>query len=317
MIDRNARQPEPPQARGLDEIQIRDPFLVVAPDHTYALFGSTDHDIWNGPGTGFDCWTSTDLVAWHGPVPAFRPPANFWSTGQYWAPEVHPHAGRWFMFATFGGPGVVRGTAVLAADDLAGPYLPWSDGPVTPPEWQCLDGTLHFENDGTEPWMIFCHEWVQTGDGEILAQRLTADLRAATDEPPVLLFRASEAPWVRSLRPAGDEPAYVTDGPFLHRTTDGTLLMLWSGFGETGYTLGVARSQSGHVLGPWIQQPEPLWSHDGGHAMIAELPTGEPVLLLHQPNRTPDERTVLRYLREIPGGIEIITRTGNGQSHIA
>ncbi|MDI2129465.1 glycoside hydrolase family 43 protein [Yinghuangia seranimata] len=305
-----------PITPALPDVQIRDPFLLVTEGPPgYVLFGSTDPNIWEGPGTGFDCWTSTDLAEWHGPVPAFRPPADFWSTGQFWAPEVHAYAGRWYMFATFGGEGTVRGTAILVADAPAGPYVPWSDGPVTPDGWECLDGTLHVDADGA-PWMVFCREWLQVCDGEIHAQRLNADLRSAADAPPSLLFRASQAPWARALNaPSGDEEpqpapdeqlAYVTDGPFLHRTGAGTLLMLWSSFGTAGYAMGVARSESGHILGPWVQQESPLWSTDGGHGMIARLRDGSLALLLHQPNETPHERAVLHRLSETPdGGIEL------------
>ena len=57
----------------LDEIQIRDPFVLYDPDRgRYHLFGSTDEDIWKGPATGFDTYWSTDLEEWHGPTPAFR-----------------------------------------------------------------------------------------------------------------------------------------------------------------------------------------------------------------------------------------------------
>ncbi|GAA4980720.1 glycoside hydrolase family 43 protein [Yinghuangia aomiensis] len=305
-------------ASALGDIQIRDPFLLVVPDgEGYVLFGSTDPDVWSGPGRGFDCWTSADLVEWHGPIAAFRPPADFWSSGQFWAPEVYAYAGRWHMFATFGGPGVVRGTAVLVADAPTGPYTPWSTGAVTPDGWECLDGTLHIDAEGA-PWMVFCHEWLQVGDGEVHAQRLTEDLRSAAG-PPSLLFRASQAAWARALNApqAADDSdgrehdgedgqaAYVTDGPFLHRTGDGTLLMLWSSWGDAGYAMGVARSESGHVLGPWVQQGTPLWSSDGGHGMVARLPGGGLVLALHQPNETPRERAVILPLREVSGGIEL------------
>lgn len=38
------------------EIQIRDPFVLpVAATGEYYLFGSTDKNIWSGPGQGFDC----------------------------------------------------------------------------------------------------------------------------------------------------------------------------------------------------------------------------------------------------------------------
>ena len=39
----------------LTDIQIRDPFVVTVPEQgLYHLFGSTDPNIWNGPGIGFD-----------------------------------------------------------------------------------------------------------------------------------------------------------------------------------------------------------------------------------------------------------------------
>lgn len=291
----------------LDEIQIRDPFLLPLPEEdVHYLFGSTDADIWNPPATGFDCYRSTDLTVWEGPIPAFRPPAGFWSDRNFWAPEVHRYRERFFMFATFKADGVARGTQILVADEPAGPYRPWSDGPVTPRDWECLDGTLHVDDDGS-PWIVYCHEWVQVGDGEVVAQRLSEDLRGTADDP-VLLFHASEAAWARPLQhrllPPGVN-GYVTDGPFLHRLASGALLMLWSSHGEAGYAMGVARSASDGVLGPWEQQPEPIWARDGGHGMIARTLHGDLLLTLHQPNRTPDERPVLRRLIETDDGVRL------------
>lgn len=282
----------------LSDIQIRDPFLLTA-EGTHYLFGSTDANIWDAPATGFDCYRSDDLVTWEGPIPAFRPPAGFWSDRNFWAPEAHAHGGAYYLFATFKAEGVCRGTQVLRADRPEGPYLPHSDGPVTPRDWECLDGTLHVDADGA-PWLVFCHEWVQVMDGEIWAQRLTDDLRGATGDP-VLLFRASEAPWsmpVDHPRLPAHIRAHVTDGPHLHRLTSGELIMLWSSMGASGYAMGVARSASGTVLGPWRQEDAPLWARDGGHGMIARTRDGRLLLTLHHPNTTPDERTVLRPLTE-------------------
>ncbi len=291
--------------RTLADIQIRDPFLLAVPDEgAHYLFGSTDADIWHAPATGFDCYRSTDLQTWTGPIPAFRPPAGFWSDRNFWAPEVHAHAGRYFMFATFAAEGVCRGTQILVADRPDGPYEPWSDGPVTPRDWECLDGTL-FVDDAGDPWIVFCHEWMQVTDGEVVAQRLTPDLRAATGEPQ-LLFRASEAPWALPVQhprvPPGVEP-YVTDGPFLHRLADGGLIMLWSSFGDRGYAMGIARSNSDGIEGPWVQEPAPIWAEDGGHGMIVRALDGELLLTLHQPNDTPNERAVFRRLVERDGTV--------------
>jgi hypothetical protein len=139
------------------------------------------------------------------------------------------------------------GTAIFKSEDVLGPYLPWSlsaagvSGLVTPAGWECLDGTF-FEEDEI-PRMVFCHEWQQAGDGEICALQLTDDLRcAAAGQEPSLLFRASEAPWSFELK--GRAPgSFVTDGPFLLKTGNGVLFLLWSCFGKEGnYCIGAARS---------------------------------------------------------------------------
>lgn len=41
-----------------------------------------------------------------------------------------------------------RGTQILRADKPEGPFVPLSDGPVTPADWECLDGTLYVAADG-------------------------------------------------------------------------------------------------------------------------------------------------------------------------
>jgi hypothetical protein len=55
------------------------------------LFGSTDPNVWSGPGIGFDCYRSVDLVEWEGPVAAFRPPSGFWLYLTLHAPNETPN----------------------------------------------------------------------------------------------------------------------------------------------------------------------------------------------------------------------------------
>lgn len=86
-------------------------------------------------------------------------------------PERKRYKDKFDMFASFKAKGVCRGTQILIADEPAGPYRFHSDGPVTPREWECLDGTLYFDKKD-KPWMVFCHEWLQVGDGEICAMPL-------------------------------------------------------------------------------------------------------------------------------------------------
>lgn len=288
------------------ELQIRDPYVVTCTDNaTYYLFGSTDPNIW-GKGTGFDVYVGRDLEHWEGPFPAFRPNEAFWSDENYWAPEVYYFNGRFYMFATFKcKDNDVRGTAVLVADRVTGPYIDHSKGPVTPTSWQCLDGTLYVDEHGT-PWMVFCHEWVQVCDGEVCAERLSPDLSCAEGEP-VVLFRASEAPWTTPLevRRQTEGDVYVTDGPFVYRGQTGTLFLLWASFTENRYALGIAKSLSGSITGPWEHHPEPLFQTDGGHGMLFTDLQGQLRLTLHQPNQTPDERPQFFDAKEVDGWIEI------------
>ncbi|NBD27422.1 glycoside hydrolase family 43 protein [Paenibacillus glycinis] len=293
-----------------EDIQIRDPFVLPIPEEgKYYLFGSTDRNIW-GPGTGFDAYVSADLAEWAGPFPVFRPPADFFADTNFWAPEVYARGGRYYMFATFRRKdNDLLGTAVLAADQPLGPFLPHSGGPVTPESWSSLDGSL-FEDEAGEPWMAFCHEWQQIGDGEVCAVRLGADLREATGEP-VTLFRASEAPWATPyVSPRYPDTAnYVTDGPYLFRGDSGALYMLWASFIDNTYALGVARSASGGIAGPWHHQPEALYRNDGGHGMVFRAFDGRLLLTIHAPNRTPDERPLFLEIEERDGRIALAGRT--------
>ncbi len=277
----------------LSDIQIRDPFILRA-EEEYWLYGTTDRDPWRAPGVGFDVWRSPDLAEWSGPHPAFRPPAGWWGTHNFWAPEVHAYDGRYFLFGTFIGAGRLRGTAILVADSPAGPFQPWSDGAVTPRHWQCLDATLHIDTEG-DPWLVFCQEWKQIHDGAIWVQRLTMDLRSSTGRP-TLAFNASEAPWTRPIRhgsAAGrDFDVFVTDGPFIRQVGE-RLVMLWSSFTDDGYALGAAISESVSPTSRWTHQAAPVWALDGGHAMVFDRPSGDAVVTFHQPNETPHERAVL------------------------
>lgn len=290
----------------LSDIQIRDPFVLREHD-TYYLFGSTDKDIWHSPGVGFDAYRGagpTIPTELEGPFHVFRPPAGFWSRTNFWAPEVHRYRNEHYMLATFLPTSGHRGTAVLRSTKGAlGPYEEWSTGPVTPAEWECLDGTL-FVDGHDDPWLVFCHEWVQVGDGEVCAVRLTPDLRSAAGEP-LVLFTGSEAPWaaVQEGRPPHDH-AYVTDGPFLHRYADGRLSTLWSSYGPDGnYLIGEAFSETGLVTGPWRQSRCPLYDADAGHGMLFRSSSEDLYLAIHTPNDSPRERPIFVQVAETPEGL--------------
>ncbi|MBR4889567.1 MAG: family 78 glycoside hydrolase catalytic domain, partial [Clostridia bacterium] len=277
------------------QIHVRDPFVLPV-DGKYYMYGTRGGTCW-GKATGFDVYESTDLEHWTGPKAIFTKTEDFWSDMNYWAPEVHAFGGKYYLFASFKSEDECRGTQILVCDTPNGTFVPLSDRPVTPRDWECLDGTLYVSPEG-KPWIVFCHEWVQVKDGEICAMPLTDDLSAAAGAP-IELFKASQAAgWIRPVNDKGD---YVTDGPFMHRCEDGTLRMIWSSFGELGYTQAVAKSESGDITGPWVHEEDLLMEKDGGHGMIFRDLSGDLRLVLHSPNKTPLERPKFFYIKEENG----------------
>ncbi|MBX3751778.1 MAG: family 43 glycosylhydrolase [Opitutaceae bacterium] len=296
----------------LSAIQLRDPFILPDPAAgLYRLYGTT---ALGGPmeaPDGFVVRTSPDLRQWSAPRPVLGRSAGPAGADFFWAPEVHAYRGRWYLFASYGaGMNVVKPrahyTAIHVASTPDGPFAPHSDGPVTPLGWFCIDGTLHVDGTG-QPWVVFVREWTQVVNGEIHALPLRPDLRRPAGEPR-LLFRASSAPWSLVQKSDFGEGYRVTDGPWLHRTAAGTLLLLWSTFGRGGYITGIARSLSGDILGPWEQEPTPLYADDGGHPMLFRDFKDRLTLALHAPNIPLRERVRLLPMEETAEGLKLLQR---------
>lgn len=281
----------------LQDIHIRDPFILLEGGRYY-LYGSRGNEAW-GKATGLDVYESDDLVSWSGPSVVFTPPEGFWANMHFWAPEVHQYHGKFYMFVSFKSETACRGTQILVADTPKGPFTLHSDGPVTPRDWECLDGTLYIDRDG-KPYMVFCHEWLQVKDGEMCAVRLSDDLKQAVGEP-FLLFRASEPDWALK-----DKTEFVTDGPWMYRTASGKLLMLWSSSAANGYVEAIAYSDNGDVTGRWQHQKQLLFDQDGGHGMIFTSKEGKLFFILHNPNNSPMERPVILPLEERDGTLAVI-----------
>lgn len=289
-----------------EDIQIRDPFIFRDDrSKTYYLYGTTDPNCWDGICTGFDGYRSKDLKTFEGPFPVFRAPAGFWADRNFWAPEVHFYNGKYYMLASFKASGFCRATQALVSDTLDGPFFPAGESALTPSEWECLDGTLYVDKQET-PWLIFSHEWIQCHVGEVCAMQLESDMSCAKAETLQILFRATDAPWVTCHTFAinnenNGKSGFVTDGPFLFHDNNGELLMLWSSFGQEGYAIGLARSKSGEITGPWEQEEQPLFKKDGGHAMIFKTFEGNRLLTMHMPNIVSAERPQFFELIETNG----------------
>lgn len=304
-------------------ISIRDPFILTDPQSgIYYLYARTALEgTQDGPATalvGVQVYLSWDLVSWSEPLVVLSLPESHWARDKVWAPEVHRFQGRYYLFVTLTanepladqGPAatredwpelVRRGTQIFVGDSPTGPFEAFENQSHTPVGWMSVDGTLWVE-DG-EPFMVFCHAWQQIEDGTMNAVPLSSDLSRTLGDPQ-LLFRGSEAPWADRSR-----NAYVTNGPYLHRLQDGKLILIWSAFGQTGYCVGQAVSESGSLYGPWVQSEHLLFDENGGHASLFLDLQGELKIILHQPNSPKGaERMRIFAIEERDGRLNRIDR---------
>lgn len=280
----------------LENIRMRD-ICILADEKTktyYAISSGRAPAKAGFKNSSVRAYTSKDLLNWEGPHTIFQTPNDLWgdvNIVNIWAPEIHFYKGKYYLFLTFDTdskfpeqwrdwlPRVRRGSQVLVGDSPLGPFKPFQNHSTLPVDMMTLDGTLWVE-DGV-PYMVFSHEWVQITDGAMEFVKLKDDLSDTAGEPK-RLFRGSDAPWARKSPEWG---CWVVDGPYLYRSKSGKLFMIWSSFSHTGYTTGVAISDSGKLAGPWRQQAEPLFSADGGHGMLFKRFDGSLTMVLHSPNK--------------------------------
>lgn len=266
-----------------NEVNIRDPFILVH-GGKYYLYGTRSATCW-GPADGFDCYVSDDLDNWEGPIEIFHRPDGFFADRSYWAPECVYRNGAFYLVTTLGAGDRKKGIYVLKSDSPTGPFQPYGQR-LTPEDWACIDGTVYFEGD--TPYLIFSHSFEDTPDGDMCLLRLSADLSRAEGEP-ARLFSATEAPWARPVPFAKaefgmDGDVYFTDGPCVIKSESGPLYMTWSSWGDCGYAVGAAVSDSGAVLGPWRHRPDPIFPENGGHGMLFRDLEGRFNFTLHYPN---------------------------------
>ncbi|CAM4208555.1 glycoside hydrolase family 43 protein [Saccharibacillus endophyticus] len=313
----------PQEGHRLADMPVHDPFVLAdSSSDTYYLYSGAAPRLNGVDRHGVLVYKSKDLEEWEGPYVVFAIPDDSWADPQHgaWAPEVHAYNGRYYLFVTLHNEGRPlegdpvqgyakhwRGTATAVSDSPEGPFeLLNLESPVVPSEQMTLDGTLYLDEEG-RPWMVYCHEWVQTLDGTIEAVRLSDDLSSAVGEP-ILLLSGSAAPWLRSATASESEqsvpsvsdepPVYVTDGCQLYRTSDGSLNMLWSSYEDGSYVQTIARSASGKLEGPW-EQLDPLVKEDSGHGMFFRTFDGEWRLILHRPFKMPESRGYLYPIKDL------------------
>jgi len=311
----------------VQDANVIDPFILADPvSNKYYMYanrfdcGQTPEER-EGTGNTFYAMVSEDLVYWSNPILVFEQ-NDFWASEDYMAPQVYYYNEKYYLIASFSAPGRLRCCQALVADSPLGPFKPVGDKPITPPAWQCMDGSLYVDRKGT-PWLVFAHDWVQVYDGQICAIELSKDL-SETVGNPMILFRGSDAPWGDDIMYPTDEGGGAARAPFAHRLADGSLVILWTNCTPYGYAIGISRSESGEIYGPWKQYDKPVYALDGAHAsLFKRLDDGMIMMPLYNLGRPvegrpgPGIRTVIYEMEECNGLLEIVSEfTGNWRNSI-
>ncbi len=259
----------------LKDIRIRDPNIIWH-EGEYYMTGTT-------AGDGFLGYSSKDLEYWKAQGYIYtRNESLNWANYSFWAPEMVERDGKFYLFFSGKSDETRRATGVAVAEHPMGPYHDFTSEPLTPPEYECLDGHLFRAPNGTE-YLVYVYEWVQAGKGEMWIQPIAPDYSHLLGEP-IFLFRGTDARWSSD----------VVDGPSMLYIND-TYFLFWSSFSSEGYCCGYAESPD--LFGSYTQSQRPVITGDGGHSTwFREADTGQLLITYHQPN-SKTEHAVVKELR--------------------
>ena len=254
------------------DIGLSDPFIMA--DARSQLYYMT--------GTGGGLWKSSDLEVWTylGFPLQFNEAAWMGASPQVWASEIHCIDGKYYNFSTLTNGNITidsdghprRAVHIMSSTLPEGKYTLISGGDATyvPAEKTTLDASYFEDTDGKR-YLIYCHEWIQNGNGTIEYIELKPDMKGTVGEG-VVMTRAHDATWNTSP---------VTDGPYLFRTQTGRLGMIWTSWHGDRYLQGVAYSSTGKLNGPWKHEPLPITPDNYGHGMLFRTFEGQLLMSIH------------------------------------
>lgn len=224
------------------KLTIADPYILTYGGRYYA-YGTGGPAPWGG----ISCFVSDDLKTWKLASQALNPDDSYGETG-FWAPEVYPLNGKFYMFYT-----AQEHICVAVSDSPEGPFIQAEKKPVR--EERCIDSSLFIDEDGT-PYIYFVRF---TGGNVIWCAEMTSDYQAIKEETLTECIRVSE-PWEL----AQDFKAKVAEGPSVFKR-NGRYYLLYSANHFKSKEYGVGLAVADNPFGPWKKsKSNPVLQHVGG-----------------------------------------------------
>jgi len=276
-------------------VHIGDPFVLMSADGYFYMYATSG-------GGSFSGWRSYDLVNWTRLGVVFQPPIGHWGMGDFWAPEVVFHRGRYYMiYSARWREGSTLRKGIAVSDSPAGPFVDALDKPLFDFGWAAIDGHLFFDDCGTI-YMYFsrdCSENVVNGihESHIYVVQMADDLLSVIGEP-IFLMRPTQ-PW--EARGAWR----WNEGPWVIKH-EGLYYLMYSAnyFASREYGVGYAVSDS--PLGPFVKsERNPIlhaqhgWTHVSGpgHHSVVRSRDGRELFAVYHTHTNPANPSGNRQVR--------------------
>lgn len=250
------------------DIQIADPFVFREND-TYYLYGTTS------PDSGFWVYTSRDLVHWNREAQCYKPNAENWPQGDFWAPEVVKNGDAyWLYFTARTRKSRVRNICAARANSPLGPFTDVK-APMFP-EYSLIDPHV-FQDPATGKWYIYVTDEANPRQSRIMVAPLaqnTVEIEGSLADcfKPTLQW---ERHWVEAPLVIPHKGLYY-------------LMYSASAYDRPSYTISYATAPS--PLGPWTKHGEPIVSQTPtvqgpGHNGMAMSPDGKEMFVIYHVHR--------------------------------